>query len=102
LFGVQTTIIKRNDMGKYEKLLFQVLRGTSDANISFDDLRQLLLRLGFEERKRGSHHTFRKAGIEEKINLQRDNSKAKTYQVSQVRAVILKYKLGGELEDAEV
>jgi virulence-associated protein VapD len=56
-------------MGKYEKLLFQVLRGTSDANIAFDDLRQLLLRLGFEERRRGSHHTFRKAGIEEKINL---------------------------------
>jgi len=89
-------------MGKYAKLLFQVLRGISDANIPFDDLRQLLLRLGFEERKRGSHHTFRKAGVEEKINLQRDDSKAKAYQVRQVRAVILKYKLGGELEDAEV
>lgn len=89
-------------MGKYEKLLFQVLRGTSDANVAFDDLRQLLLRLGFEERKRGSHHTFRRSGIEEKINLQRDDSKAKAYQVRQVRAVILKYKLGGELEDAQV
>ena len=84
-------------MGKYDKLLFQILRGTSDTNIGFDDLRQLLLRLGFEERKRGSHHTFRKEGIEEKINLQRDNSKAKAYQVRQLRAVILKYKLGGEL-----
>lgn len=86
-------------MGKYEKLLFQILRAASDANIAFDDVRQLLLRLGFEERKRGSHHTFRKEGIEEKINLQRDGSKAKTYQVRQVRALILKYKLGGELED---
>lgn len=89
-------------MGKYEKLLFQILRGTSDANIAFDDLCQLLLRLGFEERIRGSHHTFRKTGIEEKINLQRDDSKAKAYQVRQVRTVILKYKLGGELKDAEV
>ena len=89
-------------MGRYEKLLFQVLRGTSDENIAFDDLRRLLLRLGFEERRRGSHHTFRKAGIEEKINLQRDDGKAKAYQVRQVRAVMLKYKLGGELEDAEV
>ena len=89
-------------MGRYEKLLFQVLRGRSDTNIAFDDLRQLLLRLGFEERKRGSHHIFRKAGVEEKINLQRDDSKAKAYQVRQVRAVILKYTLGGELEDAEV
>jgi len=87
-------------MGKYEKLFFQILRGTSDANIAFDDLRQLLLRLGFEERRRGSHHTFRKERIEEKINLQKDDSKAKAYQVRQVRAVILKNKLGGELDDA--
>lgn len=84
-------------MGKYDKLLFQILRGTSDANIAFDDLRQLLLRLGFEENKRGSHHIFRKEGVEEKINLQRDDSKAEVYQVRQVRTVILKYKLGGEL-----
>ena len=84
-------------MGKFDKLLFQILRGTSDTNISFDDLCQLLLRLGFEERKRGSHHIFRREGIEEKINLQRDNNKAKAYQVRQVRAVLLKYKLGGEL-----
>lgn len=87
-------------MGKYEKLLFQILRGTSDANIAFDDLRQLLMRLNFEERKRGSHHNFRKEGIEEKLNLQKDNNKAKAYQVRQVRAVILKYRLGGELTDA--
>ncbi len=84
-------------MGKYAKLLFQILRGASDANIAFDDLRQLLLRLGFVERKRGSHHAFRKEGIEEKINLQRDSGQAKAYQVRQVRAVILKYKLGGDL-----
>jgi len=39
---------------------------------------------------------FRKQGIEEKINLQRDGNKAKVYQVRQVRGIILKYKLGGE------
>ena len=83
-------------MGKYEKLLQQILRGTSDANISFDDLCQLLRRLGFEERTRGSHHLFRRQGIEEKINLQRDDGKAKAYQVRQVRTVILRYRLGGE------
>ena len=83
-------------MGKYEKLLLQILRGTSDANISFDDLCQLLHRLGFEERTRGSHHIFRKQGIEEKINLQRGDGKVKVYQVRQVRAVIVKYKLGEE------
>ena len=83
-------------MGKYDKLLLQILRGTSDANISFDDLCQLLRRLGFEERTRGSHHIFRRQGVEEKINLQRDDGKAKAYQVRQVRAVIVKYRLGGK------
>ena len=83
-------------MGKYDKLLLQILRAASDANISFDDLCQLLRRMGFEERVRGSHHIFRKEGVEEKINLQRDSNKAKVYQIRQVRAVILKYKLGGE------
>ena len=82
-------------MAKYEELLLRILRGTSDANISFNDLRQLLRRLGFEERIRGSHHMFRKAGVEEKINLQREGNKAKVYQVRQVRGVIIKYELGG-------
>ena len=72
-------------MGKYEKLLTQILRGASDANIAFDDLCQLLRRLDFEERIRSSHHLFRKEGVEEKINLQREGNKAKPYQVRQVR-----------------
>ena len=84
-------------MKKYDKLLLKILKGRSDANIAFEDLRKLLLKLGFEERKRGSHYIFRKEGIEEKINIQRDDSKAKVYQVRQMRTVILKYKLGGEL-----
>lgn len=40
---------------------------------------------------------FRKEGVIEKINLQREGNKAKVYQVRQVRAVLLKYKLGGNL-----
>jgi len=83
-------------MGKIEKLILKLLRGTSDANIRFDDLCQLLRYLGFEERVRGSHHMFRREGVEEKINLQRDDGKAKPYQVRQVRAAILKYRLGDE------
>jgi hypothetical protein len=84
-------------VSKYGKLLFQILRGVADANVTFDDLCTLLKRIGFEERVRGSHHLFRKPGVMEKINLQRDGSKAKVYQVRQVRAVLLKYKLGGDL-----
>ena len=50
--------------------------------------------LGFEKRVRGSHHLFRKSGVEEKINLQRAGANAKPYQVKQVRSAILKAKLG--------
>lgn len=80
-------------MSKYEKLRQKILRGGSDANVPFVDLCELLKRLGFEERISGSHHVFRKAGIEEHPNLQRDNGEAKAYQVRQVRALLLRYKL---------
>ncbi len=53
-------------MGKTEKVMAQVLSGRADANIGFDDL----------------------------IHLQRDGNKTKPYQVKQVRAVILKYRVG--------
>ena len=82
-------------------MLERVLRGTSDANISFEDLRGLLRHLGFDERTRGSHHIFTKDGVVEILNLQPRGSQAKRYQVKQVRHVILKYQLGGE-EYAEV
>ena len=80
-------------MGKYEKLIFQILSGTGDANIAFSDLINLLQHLGFEMRIKGSHHIFRKVGIEEKPNLQKEGNKAKPYQVKQIRNIILKYRL---------
>ena len=81
-------------MSKHEKVLRRILSGTSDADIRFTDLCHLLLRFGFEMRTSGSHHIFRKAGVEEKMNLQRDDDKAKPYQVRQVRNLVLKYGLG--------
>ena len=83
-------------MAKTDKILEKVLRGVSDANIDFQDLRQLLNRLEFQERIRGSHHIYTKDGVTEIINLQMKGSKAKPYQVKQVRNLILKYKLAGE------
>jgi hypothetical protein len=82
-------------MGRHEKLLVRILRGASDANIPFEGLCQLLRHVGFEERVRGSHHIFNKKSVEEILNLQPKGSKAKAYQVKQVRGVLLKYKLGG-------
>jgi len=77
-----------------DKILARVLRGTSDANIPFAGLRRILSKLGFGERIRGSHHIFWRDGVEEILNLQPKGSKAKPYQVKQVRHVILKYRLG--------
>jgi hypothetical protein len=79
-----------------KKVLDRVLSGASDASIGFEDLCQLLQSLGFEVRVRGSHHLFRRAGIEEKINLQREGHEAKPYQVKQVRTVILRHGLAGD------
>ncbi len=81
-------------MSKHEKLLIQILRGTSDANIPFDNLCGLLKHLGFKERIKGSHHIFTKSEVEEILNLQPKGNKSKPYQVKQVRNMILKYKLG--------
>lgn len=72
-------------MGKYDKIMEKLLRGTSDANIAFDDIRGMLLNLGFDERIRGSHHIYRKEDVEEKINIQWSGNKVKPYQVRQVR-----------------
>ncbi|HEX8493711.1 MAG TPA: hypothetical protein VF658_12770 [Pyrinomonadaceae bacterium] len=86
-------------MSKYEKLLIRILRGASDADISFDGLCGLLRHLGFDERIRGSHHIFSREGVEEILNVQSLGSKAKAYQVKQVRGVILKYRLGGQRDE---
>jgi hypothetical protein len=80
-------------MGTNEKLLAKVLRGASDADISFGDTCHLLKRPGFDERIRGDHHIFTKGDVEEILNLQPKGSKAKPYQVKQVRNVVLRYKL---------
>ncbi len=84
-------------MTQLGKLLERILRGTADAQIPFNDLCQLLRRLGFDERIRGSHHIFTRDDVEEIVNLQAKGSVAKSYQVRQVRSIILKYRLGDEI-----
>ena len=81
-------------MSKEAKLLSKIITGKSDANIPFEQLCQLLRKLGFDERIRGSHHIFTQNRIEEILNLQPQQGKAKAYQVKQIRNLILKYKLG--------
>ena len=81
-------------MSKFDKLIDKVIRGNTDKNIGFEELKNLLLRLGFDERIKGSHHVFIRSGLEEIINLQPgSDNKAKPYQVKQVREVLIKYRL---------
>lgn len=81
-------------MGKYSKLMEKILEGGGKKNVEFSALRQLLTRLGFDERIAGSHHIFTRDGIDEIINLQSKGSQAKAYQVKQVRRILVKYRLG--------
>jgi predicted RNA binding protein YcfA (HicA-like mRNA interferase family) len=83
-------------MSQHDKILLKILSGLSDADISFLELCNVLKYLGFKERINGSHHIFYKDGIKEIINLQPKDSKAKPYQIKQVRSVILNYKIRGE------
>ena len=85
-------------MAQFEKELQKIMSGVSDSNIRFSDLCNILETLGFILRAKGGHFIYYKDGIEEIINLQPLGNKAKDYQVRQVRNVILKYKLGGNLD----
>jgi predicted RNA binding protein YcfA (HicA-like mRNA interferase family) len=76
-----------------EKTLEKILRGDSDANIRFEELCHLLQAKGFRMRISGSHHIFTQTGIMERINLQKEGSKAKPYQVRQIRKILAYYKL---------
>lgn len=83
-------------MGKFENISATILRGASDHNIAFADLRRMLNDLGFDERIKGDHHIYTKQDIPEIINLQPFGNKAKAYQVKQVRNLIVKHKLAKE------
>ena len=86
-------------MSHHKKTLLSILNGTQDASIMFSDLQALLVRLGFQRRTRGDHFIYTRDDVEEIINLQPQNGKVKVYQVRQVRQLILKYHLGGEIID---
>ena len=83
-----------------KRTLEKILKGLSDNNIKFRELRETLLKLGFAERIKGDHHILTKDKIIEIINIQplRDGN-AKAYQVKQIRNLILKYKLHREVKD---
>jgi virulence-associated protein VapD len=84
-------------VSQYEKLLRALMSGTKDRSVAFSDLQTVLEHLGFQCRIRGDHFIYTRDDVEEIINIQPLGSQAKPYQVKQVRSIILRYQLGGDL-----
>jgi predicted RNA binding protein YcfA (HicA-like mRNA interferase family) len=79
------------------KLLQRILQG-SHQNISFSDLANLLVGLGFHETGiRGSHHFFVHPSILDRVNLQPLKGEGKSYQIRQIVRLVERYNL--RLED---
>lgn len=89
-------------MATINKLYQEIMSGTQDKNIKFRDLVKLLIYLGFHQKENnGDHFLFNYAGIKELINIQpdkNDHSKAKSYQVRQIRNFLKQHDIscGGE------
>ena len=86
-------MIQETKVSKWEKFRAKILSGQSDGNIDFAELVAYLRRCGFEKRCKGSHNLFTKKGIGALINLQSDGSKAKRYQVRQIRDMLVNYQV---------
>jgi predicted RNA binding protein YcfA (HicA-like mRNA interferase family) len=76
------------------KVYQAVVGGKADNNIRYEDFQRLILDLGFvNQRQQGSHTIYKNAAIHEKMNIQADGSKAKGYQVRQLRDIIKAHNL---------
>lgn len=86
-------------MATIEKLFQAIMCGTQDRNVRFKDLQKLLISLGFRQKENnGDHFIYDYPGIKELINIQpdkKDHSKAKSYQVRQVRDFIKRHGIKG-------
>lgn len=79
-------------MTRAPKLLAKALR--RNTNLRFDELVALANAFGFVEvRSRGSHHIFKHPSVDEFLNIQDVDGKAKPYQVRQFLDLIESYNL---------
>lgn len=77
-----------------QKIYNDVISGNSDNNIRFSDFRNLIVNLGFSFKgQKGSHASYYNSSINERMIIQNDGSKAKGYQVRQLRNIIIKHGL---------
>ena len=77
-----------------KKVYDAVMSGQSDNNIKYTDFQNLIVDLGFEfKRQKGSHRIYYHYGIQKRMNIQKDGSMAKDYQVKQLRNIIIEHNL---------
>jgi predicted RNA binding protein YcfA (HicA-like mRNA interferase family) len=77
---------------KKQKLLQKALSGAK--NFRFSDFVTLVEAFGFRfSRSSGSHHIFVHAEVDELLNLQEVQGKAKPYQISQFLRLVEEYDL---------
>ena len=75
-----------------QKIYNDVIAGNSDNNINFNDFRNLIIDLGFTLKgQKGSHISYYHSKINERMTIQNAGSKAKGYQVRQLRNIIIKH-----------
>lgn len=82
-------------MSKWDKFRVQLIGAQADNSIDFDELCHYLELIGFALRpsRASSHHICTRDDVQEIVNLQPDGSKARAYQVEQVRELIRRYQL---------
>lgn len=76
-----------------KKVYDKIMSGNSDNNIRFTDLRNVIISMDFVERIKVDHFVYKHDDIPEGIVIQPLGSKAKAYQVKQIRNLFNKYGL---------
>ena len=80
-------------MSKHSKRLRRLLSGTADRSFSFEELRGILLHLGFEQRTpKGSHYTFAHPDVRDILTIPKRRPLKPIY-VKKARAMILDHQL---------
>lgn len=79
-----------------KKLFIKIMNNLN--NVDFNDFVRILNKFGFKlNRVRGSHNIYVNSKVDEIINIQNVNGKAKSYQIKQFFRLVEKYNL--EMED---
>ena len=94
--ATQVDYFHTTTMSKSSKLLARLLSGSADASFTFEELRSVLLRLGFEQRTPGgSHYTFSHPEVRSILTVPK-RKPLKPIYVKKARALITENRLADD------